>query len=184
MTGYRLDEYRVLVVPGLHDSDEPHWQSRWQRLHPHYERVQQDDWNNPQLPAWSERLDALRALDRRPTLIVAHSFGCLTAAHSIAGDPRGVAGVLLVAPADPDKFGVAALLPHTALPCPSTVISSSDDPWMTLAGARLWAGRWHSRFIDIGARGHINGASDLGDWPFGQQQLQQLVAQETLRASA
>lgn len=184
MTGYRLEDYRVLVVPGLYNSDEPHWQSRWQRLHPRYERVQQDDWDHPQLSAWSQRLDALRALDRRPTLIVAHSFGCLTAAHSIAGDARGVAGVLLVAPADPDKFGVAALLPQTALPCPSTVISSSDDPWMSLTGARLWAGRWNSRFIDIGACGHINGASNLGDWPFGQQQLQQLVAQETLRASA
>ncbi len=108
-------------------------------------------------------------------MLVAHSFGCLTAVHSLARDPSSVVGALLVAPADPGKFGVAGDLPHHRLPCPSIVIGSGNDPWMRIEHAALWAGRWGSRFIDAGPLGHINAESQLGDWPFGQRQLQSLV---------
>lgn len=170
-----LAGYRVLVVPGLHNSGPEHWQSRWQRLYPDFERVEQDDWNDPRLPAWSARLDQVRARDARPTLIVAHSFGCLTAVHSIAGDARHVAGALLVAPADPDRFGVAGALPRRALPCRSLMISSDNDPWMSAAHAALWARRWGSSLIEAGELGHINAESGLGDWPFGLRQLHALA---------
>ncbi|HEV7817008.1 MAG TPA: alpha/beta hydrolase [Janthinobacterium sp.] len=170
-----LDGFRVLLVPGLNNSGPGHWQSRWQALHPAFERVEQDDWDQPDLREWAARLDQVRARERRSTLLVAHSFGCLTSVASIAGDPRGIAGVLLVAPADPDKFGVAAALPHHELPCPSIVISSSDDPWMNIGSAALWARRWGSEFIAAGALGHINGESGLGDWPFGQARLRALA---------
>ncbi len=175
MASGSLRDYRVLVVPGLHNSGPRHWQSRWQRLHPDFERVEQDDWERPQLAAWSARLDQIRARDARPILLVAHSFGCLTAVHSLAREPANVAGALLVAPADPDKFGVAAALPHRSLPCPSIVIGSGNDPWMSIEHAARWAGRWGSRFVDAGPLGHINAESQLGDWPFGQRQLQALV---------
>jgi predicted alpha/beta hydrolase family esterase len=166
---------RVLVAPGLHDSGPEHWQSRWQRLYPAFERVQQEDWSDPVLPVWSARVDEMRRRDPRPTLILAHSFGCLASVHSVARDPAGIAGLLLVAPADPDKFGVAALLPDVPLPVPSIMIASTNDPWMPLERARQWARRWDSDFIDAGALGHINAESDLKDWLFGQQQLQSLV---------
>jgi NitT/TauT family transport system substrate-binding protein len=57
-------------------------------LYAGFERVEQDNWDDPQLPLWSARLDQLRAADARPTLVVAHSFGSLTAVHSIARDAR------------------------------------------------------------------------------------------------
>ena len=166
-----LTPFRVLVVPGLHNSGAEHWQSRWQRLHPAMERVQQDDWDQSRLDAWSARLDQLRGEDERPTLFVAHSFGCLTTVASIQRHPDHVAGLLLVAPADPVKFGVADALPHTVLPCSSIVVASSDDPWMALTDAASWARRWGSEFTDIGPLGHINADSGLGDWPAGQQYL-------------
>ena len=100
-------DFQVILVPGLHDSGAGHWQTRWQRAHPEFWRVRQDDWSDPDLPAWAARVDQVRARDPRPALLVAHSFGCLAAVHSIAANPRGVAGAFLVAPADPDKFGVA-----------------------------------------------------------------------------
>lgn len=171
-----VGQFRVLVVPGLQNSGPGHWQSRWQQLLPAAQRVQQDDWDTPDLVAWSARLDQLRALDQRPTLFVAHSFGCLATVHSISRDPAHVAGLLLVAPADPAKFGVVDALPQRPLPCPSTVIASSDDPWMHIVDAALWAGRWGSAFVDLGARGHINTESGLGDWPFGLRSLQALAA--------
>jgi predicted alpha/beta hydrolase family esterase len=165
----------VLIAPGLDDSGPDHWQSRWQRLYPSFERVHQDDWSSPDLLAWSARVDEVRRRDARPTLVVAHSFGCLASVRSVAGDPEHVAGLLLVAPADPDKFDVAALLPHTALPCPSIVVASTNDPWMPQQRARAWAERWGSTFVDVGPLGHINAESGLNDWLFGQQQLQILV---------
>jgi predicted alpha/beta hydrolase family esterase len=172
-----LSQFRVLIAPGLQSSGPEHWQSRWQRLFPAFERVEQDDWEVPDLPRWSARVDRQRhAVGNtgdapRPLLIVAHSFGSLAAVHSVARDPAGVAGLLLVAPADPDKFNLAALLPKQALPMPSVMVGSSNDPWMAAPRAELWARRWHSRFINGGPLGHINAESGLGDWPEGLETL-------------
>ena len=175
----QLNQFRVLVAPGLHNSGPDHWQSRWQRLYPRFERVEQKRWDQPVLSRWSAQLDAVLAEDTRPTLIVAHSFGCLTTAHSLTHDlsPSTVAGVLLVGPADPDKFGVSELLPHGELSVPSILVASTNDPWMTSAKARTWARRWGSEFVNAGALGHINAESGLGDWIFGQRLLHKLAEQ-------
>ena len=175
MTGNSLTEFRVLVAPGLHNSGPQHWQSRWQRLYPAIERIRQDDWETPDLARWSARVDRERRQDRRPTLILAHSFGCLASVLSVVREPEHVAGLLLVAPADPDKFGIAAQLPQQRLPCPSIMIASTDDPWMSAPRAEQWARRWGSIFVNGGALGHINAESQLGDWLFGQQQLRKLA---------
>ncbi|MES2321169.1 MAG: alpha/beta hydrolase [Pseudomonadota bacterium] len=168
-------DFHVIIVPGLHDSSPDHWQSRWQRAHPEFERVVQDDWDHPQLAAWSARLDAVRRRDPRPSLLVAHSFGCLTVAHSIARDDDNIAGVLLVAPADPDKFGVATQLPLLPFPCPSLMVSSANDPWMSATKAALWAARWRCELVEAGALGHINADSRIGDWAQGQRCLQRIA---------
>jgi predicted alpha/beta hydrolase family esterase len=166
-----LSRFRVLIAPGLHNSGPDHWQSRWQRLFPAFERVQQDDWEVPDLPRWSARVDEVRRRDVRPTLVVAHSFGSLATVHSLARDASGIAGVLMVAPADPDKFNVASLLPQQELPVPTIMVGSTNDPWMAAPRAELWARRWHSRFINGGPLGHINAESGLGDWPEGLETL-------------
>lgn len=174
-----FSRFNVLVAPGLHGSGPEHWQSRWQRLYPAFARVEQVDWSDPVLPIWSARVDDVRREtsrhDPRPTLIVAHSFGCLATVHSVARDPANVAGLLLVAPADPEKFGVAALLPERSLGLPSILIASTNDPWMPAERARQWAARWDSTFVDAGALGHINADSGLKDWLSGQHQLQLLA---------
>jgi predicted alpha/beta hydrolase family esterase len=168
-------EFHVIIVPGLHDSSPGHWQSRWHARQPGFARVRQDDWEHPHLPSWAARLDQVRRSDPRPKLLVAHSFGCLTAVHSIARDPSNVAGALLVAPADPDKFGVASLLPALALPCPSLLVASANDPWMRPEAARAWAARWDSELVEAGPLGHINAESGLGHWPAGAALLHRLA---------
>lgn len=167
-------DVQIILVPGLHDSGPDHWQSRWQRAHPEFRRVVQADWSDPELPAWAARVDQVRRRDPRPALLVAHSFGCLATIASIAADPAGVAGALLVAPADPDKFGVAGLLPAQPLGCPTLLISSLDDPWMRADQAAAWARRWGSDLHSAGAGGHLNAESGLGEWPFGMKRLQLL----------
>ncbi len=168
-------DFHVIIVPGLHDSSPGHWQSRWHRRHPEFARVRQDDWAHPQLAAWAARLGQVRSADPRPALLVAHSFGCLTAVHSIARDSARLAGVLLVAPADPDKFAVADKLPALPLPCPAIMVGSSNDPWMRAERAALWARRWDCELVEAGPLGHINADSGLGDWPEGAALLRRLA---------
>jgi uncharacterized protein len=171
--------FRVLVVPGLHGSGPTHWQSRWQRLYPAFKRVEQQHWDQPDLPIWSQRLqEVLQQQPVQPSLIVAHSFGCLVTAHCAIAAHGGafkIAGALLVAPADPIKFNVVEGV-QQALPFPSVVVASSNDPWMRAARAVHWAQVWGSEFVEAGALGHINAESGLGDWPAGQDLLRQLAA--------
>jgi hypothetical protein len=168
-------DFHVIIVPGLHDSSPEHWQSRWHRRQPEFSRVRQDNWADPKLTAWAARLGQVRQADPRPALLVAHSFGCLTAVHSIARDSDNIAGVLLVAPADPDKFGVADMLPALPLPCPAIMVGSSNDPWMRAECAARWARRWGCELVEAGALGHINAESGLGDWPGGAALLHRLA---------
>ena len=169
-----LSDFQVIIVPGLQNSGPGHWQTRWEALYPGFVRVQQDDWHDPQLERWVGRLDQLRARDPRPTLFIAHSFGCLTTVASLARRPDGAAAALLVAPAHPDRFGIAACLPTAALPVPSILVSSDNDPWMPAALAAQYARRWGSELVEGGALGHINAASGLGDWIGGQRHLHRL----------
>ena len=129
---------RVLILPGWLDSDDGHWQSRWQALHG-FERVQQADWTWPRRGDWMARLDEVLLADDRSVVLVAHSLGCQLvaawAAHS--KHSRRVIGALLVA-AD-----------------------------------------WGASASGLGAIGHVNTQSGLGDWPAGLQWLQGLLQHGT-----
>ena len=103
---------------------------------------------------------------RAPPIMVAHSFGCL-ATVSAAVDGRAIAGALLVAPADPDRFGVGASLPAVRLPFPTTLVASTNDPWLKFVKAGALAARWGSRFNGLRDAGHINAESRHGEWPSG-----------------
>jgi predicted alpha/beta hydrolase family esterase len=170
-----VENLPVLIVPGLRNSDDRHWQSLWQARLPQSKRIHVDDWNTPNLTAWRAGIAAaLHQLDQ-PAVLIAHSFGALASAAIAAEFPDKVAAVFLVAPADPDKFGIAQQLPQDFLPVPATVIASSDDPWMTEHKAAYWALLWGTDYLRIKQVGHINSDSNLGLWPEGVRQLQQLV---------
>ena len=78
---------RYLIVPGWQGSAEDHWQSHWQRVLPGSERLEQRDWLTPRRADWVAALDACIARDPRPTLLIAHSLGCITVAHWAASAP-------------------------------------------------------------------------------------------------
>jgi len=63
------------------------------------------------------------------------------------------------------------------LPFKSTLVASSDDPYCTPARAAQFAAAWRSDLVAIGAAGHVNADSGLGDWPQGQALLQTLISQ-------
>jgi hypothetical protein len=95
-----------------------------------------------------------------------------------------IKGALLVAPVDVDSKDAPKPLkdfaptPRELLPFPSIVVASSNDPYVTMPRAREFARSWGSRFVDIGAVGHINGESGLGDWPEGKRLLRHLIEGE------
>lgn len=154
----------ILIVPGLGNSGPDHWQSWFEQQLEGCVRVEQEDWDDPHLPRWAGAVR--RALDRavHPVWIVAHSFGCLASIHAASDFQDRIAGAMLVAPADPDKFNVLSLLPESAPDFPSVLVGSSNDPWCSLMKASWLAERWDSLFINLGACGHINSASGFGPW--------------------
>lgn len=164
----------ILIVPGLHGSGPEHWQSWFERKLAGCVRVEQADWDLPHLTRWAGSVR--RALDDATgqVWIVGHSFGCLAAVHAAHDLRDKVAGAMLVAPADPEKFGVGPLLPDEHLRFPSVVVASSNDPWMSLPKAVYWADRWGSRLITLGAAGHINVDAGFGPWFDGIDILDQL----------
>lgn len=173
----------AFVVPGLHGSGHGHWQTLWQHAHPAWRRIQQDRWDVPLLPVWSHRVADVLAQTESPAILVAHSFGCLASVHAAVFRDAQIAAALLVAPADPAKFGVEAELMHGPLPFPVTVVASSNDPWLSLPRARSWAQLWGAEFIEAGALGHINAESQLGGWDSGLALLQALIDRVPARAA-
>lgn len=172
----RFEKNPVLIVPGLYGSGPDHWQSLWQKQNPSWQLVIQDNWSLPDLDAWADRLRDAVVSAPGPVLIAAHSFGCLVTAKVAAQYPRQIAGALLVAPANPQKFGVAGRLPRRSLGVPSRVVASDNDPWMPLAIAREWAARWGSALTVLRGAGHINAESGLGNWSAGLNLLNRIVA--------
>jgi len=73
--------------------------------------------------------------------------------------------------------------PREPLPFPAIVVGSRNDPYLSLRGARRLAREWRCGFADAGEAGHINAASALGDWPFGQFLLDLLVRRAAASAS-
>ncbi len=168
----------VLVVPGLQGSGPAHWQTWMQAQVAGAERVEQTDWQVPDLAVWSAAVRAALVRQPGPVWVVAHSFGCLATAAVLAEFRPLVAGVMLVAPADPYKFGVMEALPARPFGVPAVVVASTNDPWIRMMRAVWLADRWGCRLLDIGAQGHINVESGHGPWPEG------LAIFEALRASA
>lgn len=185
----RAAPFRLLVLPGLGGSGPEHWQTRWEACELACARVQQRDWDRPTLGEWLRAVDeALERLDA-PVVLVAHSLACALVAHG-ARRPAWtrVVAALLVAPADvdsetrtPPETRSFSPVPQAALPFPATVVASQDDPYVDLSRARDFARRWGAEFVDVGALGHINAASGLGDWAEGRRLLGALVARAETR---
>jgi len=172
----------ILLLPGWQNSGQLHWQSLWQ-VQLGYQRVEQHDWMRPLRGDWIARLEDVLLSLQQPAVLVAHSLGCqLVAAwaeHS--QNTHRVKAALLVAPGDAEReelrpmLGSWSPLVRTPLPFPSTLVASTDDPYCSYERAAGFASAWGSELVNLGAMGHINADSGLGDWPAGQGLLQTLI---------
>jgi uncharacterized protein len=173
---------RVLLLPGWLDSDAGHWQSRWEHLHG-YRRVEQSDWLWPRRGDWMARLDEVLLESPEPAVLAAHSLGCLLVAAWAAHSQHvgRVQAALLVAPPDTERADMPPNLfnwkpiERKPLPFAARMVVSDDDPYCHIERARGLAADWGCELTLIGARGHINAGSGLGDWGEGHALLRSLA---------
>lgn len=166
-TSAAQDIAEILIVPGLRNSGPGHWQSWFEKQLPATRRVEQADWETTCLSDWAARVRQAIDAAAAPVWIVAHSFGCLASVTAAFNRPQDIRGALLVAPADPHRFGEPTALLEERLAFPSLVVASTTDPWVRNEVARRWADAWGSDFLSIGDAGHINVDSGHGPWPDG-----------------
>lgn len=175
----------IFTLPGIGGSGADHWQTLWERADPAIVRIEQTDWDRPDLAGWTARAAHTLASGAPPALLVAHSLGCLLIPHlADVADLAGgrIAGALLVCPPDPAAaaFPSAAAsfaqIPDRKLPFPSLLVSSTNDPYGTPAHARRLAGLWGGGLVVLEGLGHINAESRVGDWTSGRNLLRAFAA--------
>jgi predicted alpha/beta hydrolase family esterase len=171
----------VLILPGWQGSGPEHWQMHWARRHG-YTVVEQNDWQHPLRGDWLARLDETVIDAPGPVVFAAHSLGCLLVAAwvAVSRHTARVQGALLVAPGDTEAPELNTRLPgwspimRQPLPFKSIVVGSQNDPYCAADRAQALARDWGAQWVDLGAAGHINADSSLGDWPRGHALLQTL----------
>ena len=72
---------KLLIIPGLGDSGVGHWQNFWLNHFPNTTKVTQDNWDQPLLGDWLERLEATLKTINEPIILVAHSLATILVAH-------------------------------------------------------------------------------------------------------
>ncbi|ATB69235.1 alpha/beta hydrolase [Sulfurospirillum diekertiae] len=171
----------VLILPGYQGSGETHWQTHWEKNHPDFKRIEQNDWDHPVCDEWVKNVEIAVKNAGKDVIIVSHSIGCLVVAHwASMAHHSPIKGALIVAPPDPKEPTfptIAEGFEHTPLqpfPFPSIIVASSNDPYASLTYSKQMADAWGSSLVNVGEKGHINTASNLGLWKEGLTFLEQL----------
>ena len=174
-----LDDYAVLIHPGLNGAGEDHWQTHWEHAFPDFVRVAQADWDRPVYTVWAAKLTETVERATKPVVIVPHSAGTslvMKWSFEASAAVKKVAGVFFVAPTDRDRFmppGTVSALQGFGgmilkrLPYPSAVVAGRDDDRVSYERAQEFAAAWGSMFFDGGMHGHLGSAAKLGVWPAG-----------------
>jgi predicted alpha/beta hydrolase family esterase len=183
----------VLIVPGLRDHVDAHWQTllafdlrargRAVSLVPPTGRIELDC--AARVAAIERAAQALSG----PVVLVAHSGGCVMVAHWAQQTKRPIQGALLATPPDferpmPEGYPTIEALtaggwlpvPRAKLPFPSIVAASRDDPLARFDRVEQLAHDWGSRVVDLGFVGHLNPASGYGHWSHAPQFVDEISA--------
>ena len=169
------------IVPGYRGSGSKHWQTYFEQSQSNIIRIEQKDWDHPNIQEWAENIEkAIAEFSPNDVVLVAHSLGCLTVAAWAEKYNRKIKAALLVAPPD-DKLinqrvsrDLIKRTPSRRFPFPTTLVASTNDPWASIEKAQFYAEQWGSDFMNIGAAGHINADSGHYQWEEGLKILRNL----------
>lgn len=188
-----MSQPTVLVVPGLRDHVDAHWQTL---LATELALQGRPVRSVPAMGRVGLGLDRkLEAIERAaqdiagPIVVVAHSGGCVMLVHWARRTKRPVHAALLATPPDFDKPmpagypTLAALeaagwlpVPRAPLPFPSIVAASRNDPLARFERVAELAQGWGSTLVDLGEVGHLNPASGFGPWSRAHEFITTLCA--------
>ncbi|MDH6282468.1 RBBP9/YdeN family alpha/beta hydrolase [Prescottella agglutinans] len=180
----------VVIVPGLRDHVEHHWQTLLAAGLDKVRIVPPLEHDKVSLDARVAALDAVLADIDGPVVLVAHSAGVMITVHWAARHDRPIAGAILATPPDfatplpagyPTRSDLDANgwtpIPRTPLPFPSIVAASTNDPLAAYDTVVDLARAWGSRLVDLGEVGHLNPAAGYGEWPRATELLDELLAE-------
>ncbi|PWK27881.1 hypothetical protein LV89_01288 [Arcicella aurantiaca] len=172
---------QILILPGLGDSGEKHWQTAWEQLFPSFIRVNQVDWETPICEDWIKNIEKkIQKIGAENVILVGHSLACSTIGYWFAKYKTSIKGALLVAPSDteadsyPSGTTGFSPMPTAPLPFKTITVTSDDDFYVSLERAEFFAEKWNSKLVVLNNLGHINGDSNLGNWDFGLSLLKEL----------
>lgn len=170
----------VLILPGLGNSGEQHWQTVWEKTF-HFSRVIQKEWDSPDIEVWAAHLDEfVKHFDLSKVILVGHSSACALIAYWAEKYRRTIKGALLVGPSDSeaDSYPLGPVgftpMPLNRINFPTITVASSNDDYVTVERAIHFAGCWGSELVLVGNKGHINSSSNLGMWEEGLELLKKL----------
>lgn len=167
-----LDKYfSIVLVPGLRNSDDYHWQSFWARRFAGWRRISQRNWVQPDIENWVSAIRRELAVCPHPVILIGHSFGALASRLVVQNNPENIAGIVMVAPAEPSYFQLEEKITTTKSKTPGIVFGSHNDPLMPFGRAIYWASHWQYDIIDLGDAGHINSESGYGEWEYGLERI-------------
>ena len=180
----------ILIVPGLRDHVEDHWQTHLEHKLSSVRKVVSVPPLEADKLSCAARVAAVQSTIETiegPVIVVAHSAGAVMLIHWAQKHTRKIQGALLAAPPDlesplpagyPTQDALQANgwlpVPRQVLPFRSIVAASTNDPLATLDRVTQMASDWGSEWVNVGAVGHINPASGFGVWPQAEQFIQSL----------
>lgn len=177
----------VVIVPGLRDHVEAHWQTHLAHALPNAVTVPPLTSDKLSLSARVDAIERALADITGPVILVAHSAGVLMVAHWAARHQRAIKAALLVTPPDLDSLWPASYpqpdelrshgwtpLPRQPLPFKTLVAISDNDPLASPEAVRRLAADWQADTIALGAVGHLNPAAGFGPWPLALDLIRQL----------
>lgn len=181
----------VLIVPGLRNHVETHWQTLLAAQLPKVHSVPPMGREDLDCARRVQAIEAAMAAIDGPVVLVAHSGGCVMVAHwaHTSAQANRVLGALLATPPDFDQpmpEGYPTLdalhaggwlpVPRKPLTFRSLVATSENDPLADRTRVLALAKDWGSETIDLGEVGHLNPASGYGEWPMAITLIDQLSA--------
>jgi predicted alpha/beta hydrolase family esterase len=177
----------VLIIPGLRDHVEEHWQTHLAAKLQKVRTVEPAETNKLNCANRVQRIQAELEKIQGPVILVAHSAGVLMTVHWAFKHQANIQGALLAAPPDlsqkwPENYPSSETLreegwdplPKEKLPFPSIVVASTNDHLASFESVAYLAALWGSDIINAGDVGHLNPASGFGEWPLAEELILKL----------